>query len=156
MIGSHLGKWLVVKELGRGGMGRVYLAKDDSSVDDSSARQAAVKVLAAELAQEEGFRARFEREIDALSRLDHPGIVRFYEAGLENATYYYAMEYIEGRSLDEILLAEGAFAWQEVLHIAIQICPALRHVHDHGIIHRDLKPPNIMRTVAGAIKLTDF
>src|SRR5437868_63584 len=100
MIGARLGKWVVIKELGRGGMGRVYLAKEGSSE-----RQAAVKVLAAELAQEEGFRARFEREIDALSRLNHPGIVRFYEAGVENATYYYAMEYIEGRSLDDILLA---------------------------------------------------
>src|SRR5215470_11939675 len=121
MIGSRLGKWVILKELGHGGMGRVYLSREDGS-----GRQAALKVLAAELAKEEGFRARFEREIDALSRLDHPGIVRFYEAGLENVTYYYAMEYVEGRSLDEILLAEGPFAWQEVLHIAIQICPALR------------------------------
>ncbi len=84
------------------------------------------------------------------------GIVRFYESGQENAKYFYAMEYIDGQSLDEILIAQGALPWSEVLDIALQICPALRHVHDHGIIHRDIKPPNIMRTTQGVIKLTDF
>ena len=119
-------------------------------------RQAAVKVLAAELAKETGFLQRFEREIDALSQLDHPGIVRFFESGQENGVYYYAMEYVEGQSLDEILLSQGRLPWQEILDIALQICPALRHVHDHGIIHRDIKPPNILRTSAGQIKLSDF
>ncbi len=151
MLGERLGKWVIFKELGRGGMGRVYLAQDELT-----ARQAALKVLAAELSQEAGFLHRFQREIDALSQLDHPGIVRFYESGHENAQYFYAMEYIEGQSLDEILLTNGPLPWREVLDIAQQICPALRHVHDHGIIHRDIKPPNIMRTHQGKVKLTDF
>ncbi|HWY85759.1 MAG TPA: serine/threonine-protein kinase [Gemmataceae bacterium] len=151
MIGDRLGKWIIFKELGRGGMGQVYLAQEELS-----GRQVALKILAAELAQEAGFLHRFQREIDALGQLDHPGIVRFYESGYENSKYFYAMEYVEGQSLDEILLTHGPLPWQEVLDIAIQICPALRHVHDHGIIHRDIKPPNIMRTTQGAIKLTDF
>jgi serine/threonine-protein kinase len=151
MIGDRLGKWVIFKELGRGGMGHVYLAQEELT-----GRTAALKILAAELAQESGFLIRFQREISALSQLDHPGIVRFYESGYENAMYFYAMEYIDGQSLDEILLTQGPFPWQEVLDIALQICPALRHVHDHGIIHRDIKPPNIMRTATGAIKLTDF
>jgi serine/threonine-protein kinase len=151
MIGERLGKWVVFKELGRGGMGHVYLAQEELT-----GRQAAIKILAAELAQEVGFLHRFQREIDALSQLDHPGIVRFFESGYENAMYFYAMEYVEGQSLDEILLTQGPLPWPEVLDIAAQVCPALRHVHDHGIIHRDLKPPNLMRTAQGVIKLTDF
>src|ERR1700716_849243 len=79
MIGDRLGKWVIFKELGRGGMGRVYLANEELT-----GRQAALKVLAAELAQEIGFLQRFQREIEALSKLEHPNIVRFYESGYEN------------------------------------------------------------------------
>ncbi len=151
MIGDRLGKWVIFKELGRGGMGRVYLAQEEIG-----GRQAALKVLAAELAQDAGFLHRFQREIEALSRLDHPGIVRFYESGLENGLYFYAMEYVEGESLEAVLLQCGRLPWKDVLDIALQICPALKHVHDHGVIHRDLKPPNILRATDGRIKLTDF
>src|ERR1051325_3933118 len=148
MLGERLGKWVIHKELGRGGMGRVYLAQEELS-----GRQAALKVLAAELAQEIGFLQRFQREIEALSKLEHPNIVRFFESGLENGHYFYAMEYIEGSSLEEIVEERGRLPWREVLEIALQITPALRHVHDHGIIHRDLKPSNLLRTPAGQIKL---
>src|SRR5207244_7296527 len=99
---------------------------------------------------------RFKREIDTLSQLDHPSIVHFYESGFENNFYFYAMEYVEGQSLDEVLQKHKRLPWEEVLDIALQICPALRHVHDHGIIHRDLKPPNLIRTPSGQIKLMDF
>src|SRR5262245_3076090 len=151
MIGENLGKWRIFKELGRGGMGRVYLAQEEGT-----GRQAAIKVLAAELAQDVGFLQRFQREIETLSQLTHPNIVRFYESGLENAHYFYAMEYIEGQSLDETLLAQKRLPWREVLDVIMQLCPALRHVHDHGVIHRDLKPSNIIRTAAGQVKLMDF
>ncbi len=151
MIGDRLGKWVIFKELGRGGMGHVYLAQEEIG-----GRQAALKILAAELAQDVGFLQRFQREIETLSKLDHPNIVRFYEAGFENNLYFYAMEYVEGQSLDEAMQAQGRLPWQEVLDAAIQVCLALRHVHDHGIIHRDLKPPNLLRTAAGVVKLTDF
>ncbi len=151
MIGDRLGKWMIFKELGRGGMGRVYLAQEEGT-----GRQAAIKVLAAELAQDVGFLYRFQREIEALSQLSHPNIVRFYESGFENGLYFYAMEYIDGASLDEILQTQKRLPWREVLDIALQLCPALRHVHDHGVIHRDLKPSNIIRTAAGQVKLTDF
>jgi serine/threonine-protein kinase len=151
MIGDRLGKWVIFKELGRGGMGRVYLAQEELS-----GRQAAIKVLAAELAQEIGFLHRFQREIESLSRLDHPNIVRFYESGFENGLYFYAMEYVEGISLDQILDEQGKLPWKDVLEIAIQVTPALRHVHDHGIIHRDLKPSNLILNSSGVIKLTDF
>ncbi|MBI3407846.1 MAG: serine/threonine protein kinase [Planctomycetes bacterium] len=151
MLGERLGNWVIFKELGRGGMGRVFLAQEELT-----GKQAAIKILAGELAQEVGFLHRFQREIDTLSKLDHPNIVRFIESGLENGHYYYAMEYVEGQSLDDILLNNGKMPWREVLDVAVQICPALRHVHDHGIIHRDIKPPNILRTSQGVVKLTDF
>jgi hypothetical protein len=151
MIGSHLGKWVLDRELGRGGMGSVYLAHEEGS-----GRQGAVKVLAAELARETGFLKRFQREIEVLSRLSHPNIVRFYESGTEDGTSYYAMEYVEGESFEQLLHERGRLPWKEVLDAALQICPALKHAHDHGVIHRDLKPPNLLRTATGVIKLTDF
>jgi tRNA A-37 threonylcarbamoyl transferase component Bud32 len=151
MIGDRLGKWVIFKELGRGGMGRVYLAQEELS-----GNQAAIKVLAAELAQEVGFLNRFQREIDALAKLDHPGIVRFYESGCENGYYFYAMEYVEGLSLEQLLDEQSRFNWKDVLNVALQVAPALRHVHDHGIIHRDIKPSNLILNSQGHVKIMDF
>src|SRR5207247_4667958 len=111
MIGDRLGKWVIFKELGRGGMGRVYLAQEELT-----GRQAALKVLAAELAQDVGFLQRFQREIEALSKLEHANIVQFYEAGFENGLYFYAMEYVDGQNLEQILEREGRLPWQQVLN----------------------------------------
>src|SRR5262249_42184934 len=151
MIGERLGKWIIFKEIGRGGMGRVYLAQEEIG-----GRQAALKILSPELAQDSGFLQRFQREIDILAQLQHPNIVQFYESGLENGHYFYAMEYIEGQSYAELLPAQGLLPWSEVLIAALHTCPALKHATDHGIIHRDLNPPNLPRTAAGVVKLTDF
>jgi serine/threonine protein kinase len=164
MIGKKLGNWVIDAELGRGGMGRVYLAHEDISeaptspgeTPNSPPRQAAIKILSPDLAQETGFLRRFQREIDALSLLSHPNIVRFYDSGAVEGNYYYAMEYIAGRNFDELLHENGRLPWKEVLDLALQVCPALKHAHDHGIIHRDIKPPNLLRTDAGVVKLTDF
>jgi serine/threonine-protein kinase len=155
MIGTRLGNWVIDKELGKGGMGRVYLAHREPPAAGLPA-QAAVKVLAAELAREDGFLHRFGREIEALRLLDHPNIVRFYESGEHDGRYYYAMEYVDGQNLEEVLLQRSRLPWKEVLDMALQVCPALKHAHDHGIIHRDLKTQNLMRTGEGVVKLTDF
>jgi len=151
MIGDRLGKWVIFKELGRGGMGSVYLAQEELT-----GKQFALKVLASELARDVGFLQRFQREIDTLSKLDHPNIVRFYEAGFENGHYFYAMEYVEGINLEQILEKQYRLPWKDVLDVALQVAPALRHVHDHGIIHRDIKPSNLILNAKGQIKLTDF
>ncbi len=151
MIGTRLGKWVIDKAIGHGGMGRVYLAHEEAN-----GQQAALKVLAASLAQEPGFLQRFQREIHVLSQLQHPNIVRFYESGTQDGHFYFAMEYVEGESFEQLLHKQGRIPWKEVLDAAVQICPALKHAHDHGIIHRDIKPPNLMRTPTGTIKLTDF
>jgi serine/threonine-protein kinase len=155
MIGKRLGNWVIEKELGRGGMGRVFLAREEPT-GSTEGRVAAVKVLAAELAQETGFLDRFQREIDILRQLSHPNIVRLYEAGIQEGLYYYAMEYLPGQNFEDWLHNLGRVPWKEVLDIALQLCPALKHAHDHGIIHRDIKPPNLLRGDNGVVKLTDF
>ncbi len=152
---ERLGHWIIDKELGRGGMGQVFLAHEDPALNPDG-RQAAVKVLAPELATEVGFLHRFQREIDILRQLDNPHIVRFYDAGFQDNRYYYAMEYVPGRNFEEVLKARGRLDWREVLVIAMQLCPALKHAHDHGIIHRDIKPQNVLQAEDGTVKLSDF
>jgi serine/threonine-protein kinase len=151
MIGDRLGKWSLYSELGRGGMGQVYLAQEEMT-----GRLGAVKILTPELAQDPGFRQRFLQEVETLSKLDHPSIVRLYDSGVEGDVYFYAMEYVEGESLEQILLREKRLPWNDVLDLALQVAPALKHAHDHGIIHRDLKPGNLLRSSSGMIKLSDF
>jgi serine/threonine-protein kinase len=162
MIGVRLGPWIIDEEIGRGGMGAVYKAHRAPNAGEGPAL-AAVKVLAAELAIEAGFQQRFQREIDILRKVEHPNIVHFYESGVQDNRYYYAMELITGSSFEVLRDSRGRVPWLEVLDLAWQISPALKHAHDRGIIHRDLKPSNILRAVDPShpevppvIKLTDF
>jgi hypothetical protein len=162
MIGTRLGSWILETEIGRGGMGTVYRARRAANASEGPAT-AAVKILAAELAVEVGFRQRFQREIAILQQLDHEVIVAFYESGVEGDRYWYAMEYIDGASYEEIREEEGRLPWREVLELAWQLAPALKHAHDRGVIHRDIKPSNLLRVEdeadpegPGRVKLTDF
>jgi serine/threonine-protein kinase len=148
---EKLGPYRVGRRLGRGGMGTVYAA-----IEETSRLPAAVKVLSSHLADEEGFRERFEAEIETLRKLRHPNIVRLYGFGQQDDILYYAMELVEGTSLEEELQASRRFTWQEATQIGIQVCRALRHAHDHGVIHRDLKPANLLAARDGTIKLSDF
>ncbi|HEY7326036.1 MAG TPA: serine/threonine-protein kinase [Gemmataceae bacterium] len=147
MIGARLGSWILDRELGRGGMGCVYLARRDPTEVDKP-EQVAIKVLAPELAVDSGFLARFQREIDILRKLDHPNIVRFLESGQQEGRSYFVMEYVAGPSFEKLLAQRGRLPWPEVLELAWQIAPALKHAHDRGIIHRDLKPSNLMLATA--------
>jgi serine/threonine-protein kinase len=151
MIGEHLGKWIIERELGRGGMGSVYLGREEAS-----GQLAALKILMPDLSLEPGFLERFRREIIAISALDHPNIVKFFEAGESERRYFYAMEFVQGEDFEVILTRFGRLSWKEVLDIAMQISPALKHAHDRGIIHRDIKPHNLLRSDSGQVKLTDF
>jgi serine/threonine-protein kinase len=155
MIGARLGIWIVDQEIGRGGAGTVYLAHADP-VPVGRPRQAAIKVLAPELATDPGFLGRFQREIEVLGRLDHPNIVKLHGSGNQSGRFYFAMEYIEGPSYEALRLEQRRLPWREVLELALQIAPALKHAHDRGIIHRDLKPANLLRRVDGLVILTDF
>jgi serine/threonine-protein kinase len=151
MIGKQLGGWVIDREIGRGGMGCVYLAHREPAGTDRP-EVAAIKILAAELAADPGFLARFEREIAILRKLDHPNIVRFHESGQQDGHSYFVMEYVAGPSYEAVLNQEGRLRWTEVLELAWQIAPALKHAHDRGIIHRDLKPSNLLRAPRSALQ----
>ncbi len=148
---EQLGPYRLGKKLGQGGMGTVY-----EGIDSETGEAAAIKVLAPGLAAEEGFRVRFEAEIESLKKLRHPNIVRLYGYGEQAGTLFYAMELVDGTSLEDELRRGRRFEWREVTQISIKLCRALKHAHDHGVIHRDLKPANLLLTSEGDIKLSDF
>lgn len=132
-------------------MGTVFAAHEVSSGEP-----AAIKVLSAALAAEEGFRERFRAEIETLKKLRHPSIVRLYGWGEQDGHLFYAMELVPGTSLEEELRRGRRFDWRETTEIGIQIARALKHAHDHGVIHRDIKPANVLLTSTGEAKLSDF
>jgi serine/threonine protein kinase len=151
MTPEQIGPYVILDKLGAGGMGTVYLGrhKDNGQV-------AAVKMMPATHAEEEGFVERFNREIDAMRKLNNPHTVRLFDSGADHGTYYYAMEYVPGETIMQMLRREKRIDWEQAVEFAIQICQALKAAHDAGIIHRDLKPSNLLVTPEGQIKLTDF
>jgi predicted Ser/Thr protein kinase len=151
LAGQKIGPFAIEKELGSGAMGTVYRAR--YAEDD---RLVALKVIAFGLSGNESALARFEREAGILKQLKHPNIVRLFATGKWRGTPFFAMEYIDGESLDRVMARRDRFTWQEVVAFGRQLCSALQHAHEKGIIHRDLKPSNLMITRAGQIKLTDF
>ncbi len=148
---EQLGPYRIVRRLGRGGMGTVY-----HGVNLETDEPAAVKLLATGLAHDEGFRDRFAAEIETLKKLSHPNIVRLFGFGRQGELLYYAMELVEGSSLEEELRRGRRFNWREVSQVGIQTARALRHAHDRGVIHRDLKPGNLLLASDGTVKLSDF
>lgn len=148
---EQLGPYRLGTKLGQGGMGAVY-----EGLDADTGMVAAIKVLSPSLAAEEGFRVRFEAEIESLKKLRHPNIVSLYGYGEQAGTLFYAMELVRGTSLEDELRGGRRFDWREVTQIAVKLCKALKHAHDHGVIHRDLKPANLLLTPEGDIKLSDF
>ncbi|HKW15609.1 MAG TPA: protein kinase [Candidatus Krumholzibacteria bacterium] len=149
MQGRRFGGYELGDKLGEGGMGAVFLARD-STLD----RSAAIKIIRAESLTTEG-KERFLREARACSRINHPNIITVYAAGDENGTPYMAMEYIDGRTLRDIM-HDGPVAWRKATKWLVNLLDALQRLHGVGIVHRDLKPENIMVTRDGIIKLMDF
>lgn len=148
---EKLGPYRIVRVLGRGGMGTVY-----EGIHEETGERAAVKVLSQALADDGNFSERFLAEIETLKQLKHPNIVELYGDGEQDELLFYVMEYVDGQSLQQELQAGHLFDWMEVTKIAIHVCNALKHGHDHGIIHRDLKPANLLRGSDDWIKLADF
>src|SRR6185503_11799053 len=148
---TRLGPYEIEKPLGRGGMGSVYAA-----TDTQTGQRVAIKALTPQLAMAEGFRERFESEIESLKTLRHEGVVRLYGYGEQDGVLFYSMELVDGVSLEDELKNGRRFNWREVTSIAIQLSLALKHAHDHGIVHRDIKPANILLYDDDKVKLADF
>ena len=146
-----LGPYEIRSIVGRGGMGSVFAADHKFTGE-----RAAVKVLAPALAADQSFRERFIAEIESLKTLNHPNIVKLHGYGEHGGHHYYAMELVDGTSLEQELAAGRRFNWREVADISIDIARALKHAHDHGVIHRDLKPGNLLLDTSDQVKLTDF
>ncbi|MFK7820619.1 MAG: serine/threonine-protein kinase, partial [Planctomycetaceae bacterium] len=140
----------ILERIGSGGMGCVYKAKQ-KDLD----RIVALKILPAELGQDQRFTERFSREAKALARMQHPNIVSLFEIGEVDGLHYLVMEYMDGMNLREFMNVEQA-GGIDVVDVMSQICAAVQYAHDQGIVHRDIKPENVLFDVRGHVKIADF
>lgn len=145
------GRYQVVRKLGAGGMANVYLAEDQEL-----GRRVAIKILNERHANDEQFVERFRREAKNAAALSHSNIVSIYDRGEAEGTYYIAMEYLDGRSLKELIISRGPAPLNVAIEYVRQILSALRFAHRHGIVHRDIKPHNVLVDAEGRVKVTDF
>ena len=144
-------RYEIIRSIGEGGMANVYLGHD--IILD---RNVAIKVLRGDLSNDEKFVRRFQREALSASSLAHSNIVEMYDVGEDDGTYYIVMEYVEGKTLKQLLKKRGSLTLSEAIDIMVQLTDGMAHAHDSYIIHRDLKPQNIMIKDDGQIKITDF
>lgn len=144
-------RYKIVKSIGEGGMANVYLAWDTILE-----REVAVKILRGDLAGDEKFVRRFQREAISASSLSHPNIVEMYDVGEDDGKYFIVMEYIDGRTLKSLIKKRGALTLPEVRDIMLQLTSAIACAHESYIIHRDIKPQNVMILEDGRVKITDF
>jgi serine/threonine protein kinase len=148
--GARLGPYEVISPLGSGGMGEVYLGRDTRL-----GREVAIKILPPEFSSHADRLRRFEQEARSASALNHPNIITIYEIGASDSSSFIAMEYVDGKTLRELLQA-GPMQIRKAVQIAVQMAEALGKAHEAGIVHRDLKPENIMITRDGYAKVLDF
>jgi serine/threonine-protein kinase len=136
------GKYQIVKQLGEGGMGCVYLAEQKLG---TSVRKVALKTLHKHLSHDPHIKARFDREAGTVAALEHPNTIQVYDFGeMEDGTLYLVMEFVQGRSVADILEKDGPMPPARVENILRQVCGSLEEAHSHGIVHRDLKPDNVV------------
>ncbi len=148
--GSKLGSYEILAPLGAGGMGEVYRARDTKLN-----RDVAIKILPAEVAEDDERLARFKREAQVLASLNHPHIAAIHGLEQDGDRPFLVLELVEGETLAE-RLSRGPVAVEEVVALAHQVAEALEHAHDKNIVHRDLKPGNVMITPEGNVKVLDF
>ena len=151
MIGKTLGNHKIIEQIGEGGMGTVYKAKQLSL-----SRMVAVKVLPSRLTSETAFVQRFFNEARAIAALNHPNIVQIFDVGKEGENYYYTMELVDGVSLEDIVQKREPMPIKRSISIITSVAKALAYTHRRSIVHRDVKPSNIMIDRAGRVKLADF
>src|SRR6188474_785840 len=145
------GRYRIIRKLGAGGMADVYLAEDQEL-----GRRVAIKILNDRHAADDSFIERFRREAKNAAGLSHPNIVSIYDRGEAEGTYYIAMEYLDGRSLKELIVGRGPAPIKTAIDYARQILAAIGFAHKHGIVHRDIKPHNVLVSPEGRLKVTDF
>jgi beta-lactam-binding protein with PASTA domain/predicted Ser/Thr protein kinase len=145
------GRYRIQRKLGAGGMADVYLAEDQEL-----GRRVAIKILNSRHGNDDQFIERFRREAKNAAALNHPNIVSIYDRGEAEDTYYIAMEFLDGRTLKELIVGRGAAPINVAIEYARQILSALRFAHRHGIVHRDIKPHNVLVDGEGRVKVTDF
>jgi serine/threonine-protein kinase len=150
MIGTTVGKYRIVDKLGRGGMGTVYKA-----VDQTLDREVAIKVLNPDLTDSDVLK-RFRAEAVTLARLNHPGIATIYELHHQGEDLLMVIEYVRGETFHDLSDRLGPLAPPQAAHLCMQVLEALGHAHRGGVVHRDLKPANLMITESGAVKVMDF
>jgi tRNA A-37 threonylcarbamoyl transferase component Bud32 len=150
LVGQQIGPFAVEKELGSGAMGTVYRARHLQLN-----LRCALKVMAPTLTSAVALK-RFKREAEILQRLKHPNIVRLVGIGKHHKSPFYAMEYVEGESLDRVIERRSRITWEELVELGTQLCAGLQHAHQNSVVHRDLKPSNVMVLSDGTVKLTDF
>lgn len=148
---THLGKYKLVRKLGQGGMGEVYLAEDTKL-----GRNAAVKVLSRQLAGKSDFVQRFYREARAMAKMNHDNAVSVYDVDEASGFHYVAMEYVDGKSMQKWVDTLGKLSVGDALHVILRCAEALQVAHNQSMIHRDIKPDNIMLTSKGKVKVADF
>jgi len=149
--GTRLGRYEIRSQLGAGGMGEVYLARDTTELE----RAVAVKVLPAEMAADPERMRRFVQEAKTASSLNHPNILTVYEVGEADSAKFIAMEYVEGDTLRQ-RMARSRPTLREALDLGVQIAAALVAAHKAGVVHRDIKPENVMVREDGILKVLDF
>lgn len=150
--GTLLGeRYDIIEKIGAGGMSIVYKAKDNRLE-----RYVAIKELREEFIKDEDFVLKFRKEALSAARLSHPNIVGIYDVVNEKDKHYIVMEYVEGKTLKEVIEAKGPFSSKVVLELGMQMVSAIKHAHSKKIIHRDIKPQNILMTPEGVLKVTDF
>jgi eukaryotic-like serine/threonine-protein kinase len=146
-----LDRYEVGRLLGAGGMAEVYEGRDRLL-----ARRVAIKVLQSQYVRDQGFLLRFKREAQAAASLSHPNVVAVYDTGSEDGTHFIVMEFVEGRTLKDVIRQEGPLYPDRVAEICADVCAALVAAHARGLIHRDIKPGNVMLTPDGKVKVMDF
>ncbi|PWI57339.1 Stk1 family PASTA domain-containing Ser/Thr kinase [Sulfoacidibacillus thermotolerans] len=152
MTGRTLGgRYQILERIGGGGMAIVY-----RGMDVLLRRPVAIKTLRSEYALDMDFVRRFKREAQAAASLSHPSVVNIYDVGQDGEIHYIVMEYVDGKTLKQVIEERAPLPVEEAVEIARQICEALAHAHDHHIIHRDVKPHNILISKSGRVKVTDF
>ena len=151
MAANRIGHYTIVSELGRGGMGVVYLAHEESLN-----RYVAIKVLGEQLSGDPSFVARFTREAQAVAALSHPNIIQIFFIGEDNGRHYFVMEYVKGKSLLTIVKDQGKIENPRAAQYMLQAANGLAAAHDQGFVHRDIKPANLLVDERGLLKIADF